>query len=98
MEDQQATPPTILISGAKSLLTKALVFLAPFLNQTNTITALSTRLLVEMHNNDQTLQPVLIEIIKDTLDNRLPDPAINFTLKCFTQHSTLLQAAPLQDR
>ena len=35
--DQQAATPTILNSGAKSLLTKALVQLAPFLSQTNTI-------------------------------------------------------------
>ena len=35
--DQQAATPTILNSGAKSPLTKALVQLAPFLSQTNTI-------------------------------------------------------------
>ena len=35
--DQQAAPPTILNSGAKSPLTKAFVQLAPFLDQTNTI-------------------------------------------------------------
>ena len=36
--DQQAVPPTILNSGAKSPLTKAFVQLAPFLDQTNTLT------------------------------------------------------------
>ena len=35
--DQQSTPPTILNSGTKSPLTKAYVQLAPFLEQTNTI-------------------------------------------------------------
>ena len=39
--DQQAAPPTILNSGAKSLLTKAFVQLAPFLDQTNTISLFS---------------------------------------------------------
>ena len=36
--DQQAAPLTILNSGTKSLLTKAIVQLVPFLDQTNTIT------------------------------------------------------------
>ena len=37
-EDQQVAPPIIFIFGAKSPLTKASVLLAPFLDQTNTIT------------------------------------------------------------
>ena len=35
--DQQAAPPVILNSGAKSYLTKASVLLVPFLDQINTI-------------------------------------------------------------
>ena len=37
LEVQQAAPPTIFISGAKSPLNKAFVLLVPFLDQTNTI-------------------------------------------------------------
>ena len=59
--DQQAAPPTIFNSGAKSPLTKAFVQLAPFPDQTNTIISLTLmfanvnacatmRLQVEVHN------------------------------------------------
>ena len=43
LEDQQVAPPTICMFRTKSPLTKALVLLRPFLDQTNTI-KVSTKL------------------------------------------------------
>ena len=45
--DQQAAPPTILNSGAKNILTKAYVQLAPFLDQTN------TKIKVKLYNSGE---------------------------------------------